>query len=69
VPESKGLFRISTENVDKDVENGALDSPEARSGARFNKMPVGRAKIGRRKIKDLVPQFLPCGKYTTLLKI
>jgi hypothetical protein len=55
--------------VDKDVENGALDSAEARSGARSNKLPVARAKSRGFKIKGLATGFLPVGKKTTLLKM
>jgi hypothetical protein len=65
----KGFFWISTKTVDNDVENGALDSREAPSGARSNKMPVARAKSGRLKIKCLATPSLPGGKKTTLLKI
>jgi hypothetical protein len=55
--------------VDKDVENRALDSAEARSGARFNKLPVARAKSHALKINGLAAEFQTPGKKTTLLKI
>jgi hypothetical protein len=53
----KGLFRISTIPVDNDVENAPLDSPERCAGARFNKLPIPRAKTRTRKIKHLAHHF------------
>jgi hypothetical protein len=68
VPVFKGLFWISTKSVDNDVENRPLDSPEATSGARFNKLPVARADVGARKISDLRTPFRPPGKKKAVLK-